>query len=289
MRQRGALWLPFLFAPMRAPLKREKTSEETPLTFEIRPAGSLFTSRYLAAAPYPFVAVAGRDAYAALEELRRADSATTPVIWGDAETAENLFGLYASRRAPTTADVLTAAAAGKGAALLAQHRDAEFRRFNGYLAEHGSDEDKAALKRQPQRQHKGIGALPEPHDQPMGYMDFATKQPREEVLIGLVPTGEPWQAAAYFRFGAWNDCPPPHVHVALARDWALQYGARLIVNTNDVLEFEVERPPATDEAAMALAELHWSYCNDTVDQGVGSLEALAHTLKNGRFWYFWWD
>jgi len=33
----------------------------------------------------------------------------------------------------------------------------------------------------------------------------------------------------------------------------------------------------------------YSYCPDIIDQGVGTLEALAADLMAGHWWYFWWD
>jgi hypothetical protein len=40
---------------------------------------------------------------------------------------------------------------------------------------------------------------------------------------------------------------------------------------------------------MALAWEQYWYCLDIVDQGVGSVSALAATLLNSTYWYFWWD
>lgn len=109
------------------------------------------------------------------------------------------------------------------------------------------------------------------------------------MLIGLIPTPRSYEVPAYLRFGRWNECPPPEIHVALARQWNERFGARLVVNTSDVMEFELERPVATIEEARELVPVLYSYCNDIIDQGVGSREALARTLHRGRFWYFWWD
>jgi hypothetical protein len=63
----------------------------------------------------------------------------------------------------------------------------------------------------------------------------------------------------------------------------------LVSLTNDVHEFQVTRPPRTRNAALKLAELQFDYCPDIVEQGVGSIEALAFTLLDSRMWYFWWD
>jgi hypothetical protein len=59
--------------------------------------------------------------------------------------------------------------------------------------------------------------------------------------------------------------------------------------TGDVLELSVARPPSTDQAALALAREQFRYAPDIVQQGVGDVETLAASLKNGHVWYFWWD
>jgi hypothetical protein len=38
-----------------------------------------------------------------------------------------------------------------------------------------------------------------------------------------------------------------------------------------------------------LAKEQYAYCADIVEQGVGTIEALAATLLNGHIWFFWWD
>jgi hypothetical protein len=110
-----------------------------------------------------------------------------------------------------------------------------------------------------------------------------------EVLVGLLPTESGWQMPAYLRFGGWNDCPPPRVHVALLKHWHEQFGAEVVGATHDTLELAVARPPQDRAAALVLAKQHYDYCCDVVDQGVDSIEALAAGLLGGSVWYFWWD
>jgi len=40
---------------------------------------------------------------------------------------------------------------------------------------------------------------------------------------------------------------------------------------------------------MELAKEQYIFCNDIVDQGVGTVSALAATLLDSNYWYFWWD
>lgn len=116
-----------------------------------------------------------------------------------------------------------------------------------------------------------------------------SRKPHESVWLGLLPTRDSCEVAALFNFGEWNDVPEAAVHVAIHRDWRERFGAEIACLTGDIIEMQVARPPMTREAAQALAEEQYDYCPDIVDQGVGSIEALAARLLNGRIWYFWWD
>jgi hypothetical protein len=113
--------------------------------------------------------------------------------------------------------------------------------------------------------------------------------PLQQVQIGLVPTRQGHEVPAFLRFGGWNACPNPEQHVAVLRSWSERYGAELVSLTHDVIELAVSRPPIDREVALALAMEQYQYCNDIVDQGVGTLEALAAGLLGSTVWYFWWD
>jgi hypothetical protein len=41
--------------------------------------------------------------------------------------------------------------------------------------------------------------------------------------------------------------------------------------------------------ANALARRFYAFCPDIVDQGTGSVEALAQELRRSRTLYCWWD
>ena len=40
---------------------------------------------------------------------------------------------------------------------------------------------------------------------------------------------------------------------------------------------------------MVLALEHFLYCTDIVNQGYGTVEALAAVLLKSKYWHFWWD
>ena len=116
-----------------------------------------------------------------------------------------------------------------------------------------------------------------------------TDSPFDVVNIVLVPTDDWTEIPAYMRWGNWNQNPPAEYHVAALRSWRDRYGAELVGLSFDVINIRVADKPETREEAMALAREQYGYCNDIVDQGVGTLSELAASLKAHDWWYFWWD
>jgi hypothetical protein len=53
---------------------------------------------------------------------------------------------------------------------------------------------------------------------------------------------------------------------------------RLVGLSHDVVNIRVRRRPKTRGEALDLAREQYSYCSDIVDQGVGTLNALAAAL-----------
>ncbi|HSG35259.1 MAG TPA: DUF4253 domain-containing protein, partial [Sphingomonadaceae bacterium] len=98
-----------------------------------------------------------------------------------------------------------------------------------------------------------------------------------------------WEVPAYLRWGGWNACPPPEVHVAALRSWNERYGAELVGISGDALNLRVSSRPQTKEEATELAFEQFYYCADIVDQGVGTIANLAATLEAQDWWFFWWD
>jgi len=114
-------------------------------------------------------------------------------------------------------------------------------------------------------------------------------QPLAEVFIATLPTLQSPAIPVHLRFGYWNSCPAPHIHMGLARYWGERFGAKIVALTSDTVEYVVARPPETDEQALELAWQQYFYCADIVDQGVGSVATLAQALRRSTRWYFWWD
>jgi len=109
------------------------------------------------------------------------------------------------------------------------------------------------------------------------------------VYVAKIPTAIPYEVPAYLKLGGWNACPGAEEHVAVWRYWQEKYGAEILCVTGAVIEATVTRPPLEKDECYVLAREQFSYCEDIVTQGVGSIDALADILRGGKSWYFWWD
>ena len=230
------------------------------------------------AIPYRRVETTGQHALARWNELR-AEGQGWPIIVGDDEAlgfvAEQFAegGFAGAGNAETPAAILAAAA---------DIRLPEALR-HAYAAQ-GTREDPM-----PPVAH---GEWPEQVFADPGLTvtrDVLSNKPFARVHILVLPTRNGFEAPAYLKWGGWNECPAPAVHVAVLRRWHAGYGAEVIGMSGDVLNLRVARRPATRSEALALAEEQAYYCIDIVDQGVGSVAALAAGLMTNDWWYFWWD
>ncbi|MBN8245854.1 MAG: DUF4253 domain-containing protein [Verrucomicrobia bacterium] len=121
------------------------------------------------------------------------------------------------------------------------------------------------------------------------HCDVLSGEPLDEVCIARIPSSESWEAPCHVGMGGWNECPGPEVLAAFARRWHLRFGAEVVSTTHDVMEFSVATPPTTREEALGLAREQYLLCPDIVEQGCGSVAALASSLLGAGCWYFWWD
>ncbi len=119
--------------------------------------------------------------------------------------------------------------------------------------------------------------------------DMRSWTPLPLLHLALVPTREGWQAPAFLHYGGWNACPTPEEHVCMMKHWAESYDADPFGMARDRVEMMVRRPPQDQAGAVKLALEQYAYCNDIVDQGTETLDALAAILQQGSAWYFWWD
>lgn len=252
----------------------------------VAPRWSPEVAALIDAIPFERIEVPGAQALARREALRTARPDVWPVIVGGDEDLGQLadqIGMIDER--PVEA-ILAAAARLEHPKSLSDLRAKEQADWRAYLKAHPElgpeDEDYVAeLGEWP--------AVPPQEPELTVASDIRTGQPYAHAHILLLPTVRGFEAPAYLKWGGWNACPPPEIHVAALRRWGADYGAEIVGITGDVMNVRVKRRPATRDEAIALAREQYAYCADIVDQGVDSIAALAASLMASDWWYFWWD
>lgn len=217
-------------------------------------------------APFEIITVHGRDVAAKLKELR-GRAGITPVLFGDRQEFDRV--LEGMSLCTQSSDQIHAAGLSLDLAQWMKNRVAEQPDY--YSVEEA--QTRPAVASEP--------LVPA--------RDILTGVHKSEVFIGLLPVAEPWQVPMVLKFGDWNNCPGPEVHLAFFKRWSECYGAVVTAVSSDIVEFQVDRPPTSLEEARALAWEQFVYCDDIVHQGVETLGNLASLLVNSRDWYFWWD
>jgi hypothetical protein len=221
----------------------------------------------IAAFPFERVETSGDRALATWQELRTAGRGA-PVVLGDDESVARLTGsssaILADNR--TVADTLSKAARVRYPEDLAP-RGARLPPIGEWPAQ--------------------VEPLPGP-GLTVAY-EIGSGVPLQKVHIGLFPTDDWTTVPAHLRWGGWNDCPEPEIHVAALRSWRDRFGAELVGLGPDVMNLRVGRRPETRTHALELAREQYLYCGDIVDQGTGTLSRLATALMADDWWYFWWD
>ena len=115
------------------------------------------------------------------------------------------------------------------------------------------------------------------------------------VLVGvsfvlLVRCAQPSDAVSVLGWsGTANHYLEPRAFNAVLRAWQARFGAVPIAADGSTLHFVVTRPPSDLDGARQLAAEQFALCPDIVDQGAGTLEALAADLLNAQQWSLWWD
>lgn len=226
------------------------------------------TRETIATLPFERIETTSSEALATWTRLRDAGRGWPIVVGGDTDLVTLAEAIAIDDETPQA--ILAAA----GAVEMPQALQ------NRFDAEYGEDPVEAE-----------VGPWPGTRPQPTGLtvaVDYKGK-PLDRVHILLIPTQDWTEVPAYLRWGNWNACPGPEEHVAAWRYWQGRYGLELVGMGFNVLNLRVARPPTTREAALALAREQFLYCDDIVFQGTETLSALAASLLDGEWWYFWWD
>jgi hypothetical protein len=224
--------------------------------------------------PFPFVILPGDGAEHALEELRRLRPDATPILFGSPHEAGILFErFHIDKLSP--------------ADHIARARNLD---LDAWLAKRQAEFEKNLEKySDPEESFPPRGPWPD-DEKPMTNLfvpnELLKPGPKPIVIIGLLPTADPTETAAYLQFGKWNDCPEPAVHICFARRWRDKYGAVQVSNTYETVEFRVAKPLTDRSEALDLAWKQYHYCTDSIP---GTLEESGASLIGSTVWHFWWD
>jgi len=242
----------------------------------------------IAGFPFEVVETSGEDALAAWEKLKTSGRGS-PVVLGS-KIADYLPACNPAQaaRLPSVDEILVQAASINFPDDLLKFRRDDLARAMAALRKM-----RPSISFEPEEEYEPpLGEWPAETSHSPGLSvayDLLTRKIRQSVQIALIPTDDPTSIPAHLHWGHWNACPPPAYHVAALRKWHDRYGAELLGIDGDTLNLRVWRKPATHEEALELARVQHVYCNDFVDQGVGSLRALAAELMAHDWWFFWWD
>ncbi|WP_242107129.1 DUF4253 domain-containing protein [Luteimonas aquatica] len=70
------------------------------------------------------------------------------------------------------------------------------------------------------------------------------------------------------------------------KEWDAAYGIDIYMASTDTIAFRLKTLPPD---LHAFAEEVYAFCPDTVDQGIGSVDALAEVIGRDRVVGLWWD
>lgn len=239
-------------------------------------------ARMMAALKYERITVSGNQALAEWERLRAAGRGW-PVVIGSDEDLERIADQF-SMGDPSVAGV---------AMPEIESRSPEEILAKAAAIKFPDDLRKWSGAYQPQDLRAPVGEWPAnvQTDEPglSVATDLVSGETLKNVHLLLIPAKAGWEVPAFLRWGDWNACPPPEYHVAALRLWHERYGVDLLGVNGDTMNLRAARRPKSREEAMALAREQYGYCPDIVDQGVGSITALAVGLMVSPWWYLWWD
>lgn len=284
MRRRALFtWVTGLFAALfdtrRAARALQRPDYPPPIPPERRAQFDKLRAQTRAALSYTRVEVPGERALIEWEKLKSAGRGWPVIVGGD----EQLDAIAEQLSINGSIDAATSAATSTSpAAILKEAAALNFpESLNQWF---GADADlpEPPLGEWPEHGMAGSAGL-------TIASDIRTGKPLDRVHILLIPTTNSWEVPAYLRWGGWNACPPPAQQVAALRYWHQRFGVELVAVDRDTINLRGARRPIGRPAALALARQQYQYCPDVIDQGAGSLSALAASLMADDWWFFWWD
>jgi hypothetical protein len=96
----------------------------------------------------------------------------------------------------------------------------------------------------------------------------------------------PYDVLKVMGTNGWNYDISPEMVVARMQEWDNRFGLVLHGAGFDWFEASFRRQPAN---MLEFAKEVYEFCPDVVDQGTGTVEALAAEMKRTNIVFLWWD
>ncbi len=123
---------------------------------------------------------------------------------------------------------------------------------------------------------------------PNGYLAYYAEQHFgiEPDKIAVIRSDDPFEMLRVRHTNGINYEIENEAVIAKLKEWDERFGLNLIGADFDWVEAEFRTRP--DDMA-AFAKEVYEFCPDVVDQGVGTVEALADEMRRTNTLYLWWD
>lgn len=105
-------------------------------------------------------------------------------------------------------------------------------------------------------------------------------------VMGILKTTDKYEVIKSIKTNGVNYDIDPDSVVSIIKIFDSKYALKLVGASGDWCEFKITKEPAD---WLKFAEEAYKFCPDIVDQGTGTVEALADEMKKTKRIYFWWD
>jgi hypothetical protein len=104
--------------------------------------------------------------------------------------------------------------------------------------------------------------------------------------VSLLKASDPYDMLRTMGTNGWNYHISPDMVIARLKEWDARFGITLHGVGFDWLEFQFKHRP---ESMLEYAQEVYRFCPDIVEQGTGTVEALAREMRRTNMVFLWWD
>jgi hypothetical protein len=104
--------------------------------------------------------------------------------------------------------------------------------------------------------------------------------------VSLLKTSDPYDMLRTMGTNGWNYDISPEMVIARLKKWDAEFGLVLSGVSFDWVQAQFKHQPAN---MLEYAKEVYAFCPDVVEQGTGTVEALAKEMKRTNTLYLWWD